>query len=174
MPRRPAAVGCRHGLQNGPGAIEALAERVQHGVFGYTMATDGYCEAVQSWFERRHGWRPEREWLVMTPGVVFALAVAINAFTQPGDHVIIQPPVYYPFRLMIQDNGRKMAASPLLYRDGRYTMDYEGFERQLEKTGAKLFILCNPAQPRRPRLDRRRAAPHRRHLPAPRRDGRGR
>ena len=134
-------------FKTAPAAIEALAERVQHGVFGYTMATDGYCEAVQSWFERRHGWRPEREWLVMTPGVVFALAVAINAFTQPGDHVIIQPPVYYPFRLMIQDNGRKMAASPLLYRDGRYIMDYEGFERQLEKTGAKLFILCNPHNP---------------------------
>lgn len=134
-------------FKTAPAAIEALAERVQHGVFGYTMATDGYCEAVQSWFERRHGWRPKREWLVMTPGVVFALAVAINAFTQPGDHVIIQPPVYYPFRLMIQDNGRKMAASPLLYRNGRYTMDYEGFERQLEKTGAKLFILCNPHNP---------------------------
>lgn len=100
-------------FKTAPAAIEALAERVQHGVFGYTMATDGYCEAVQSWFERRHGWRPEREWLVMTPGVVFALAVAINAFTQPGDHVITQPPVYYPFRLMIQDNGRKTAASPL-------------------------------------------------------------
>ena len=134
-------------FKTAPAAIEALTERVQHGVFGYTMATDGYCEAVQSWFERRHGWRPEREWLVMTPGVAFALAVAVNAFTQPGDHVIIQPPVYYPFRLMIQDNGRKMATSPLLCENGRYTMDYEGFERQLEKTGAKLFILCNPHNP---------------------------
>ena len=62
-------------FKTAPAAIEALAERVQHGVFGYTMATDGYCEAVQSWFERRHGWRPKREWLVMTPGVVFALAI---------------------------------------------------------------------------------------------------
>lgn len=130
-----------------PAAIDALTERVQHGVYGYTMATDGYYEAVQNWFERRHGWRPEREWFVMTPGVVFALATAVNAFTQPGDAVIIQPPVYYPFRLMIQDNGRKMATSPLRYDNGRYTMDYEGFERQLEKTGAKLFILCNPHNP---------------------------
>lgn len=130
-----------------PAAIDALAQRVQHGVYGYTMATDGYYEAVQSWFERRHGWRPEREWFVMTPGVVFALATAVNAFTQPGDAVIIQPPVYYPFRLMIQDNGRKMVTSPLRYGNGRYTMDYEGFEHQLEKTGAKLFILCNPHNP---------------------------
>ena len=130
-----------------PAAIEALTERVAHGVFGYSMAPDGYYEAVQGWFERRHGWRPEREWFVMTPGVVFALAMAVTSFTQPGDAVIIQPPVYYPFRMMIEDNGRKMVTSPLLYDGGRYTMDYEGFERELEKTGAKLFILCNPHNP---------------------------
>ena len=130
-----------------PAAIEALTERVAHGVFGYSMAPDGYYEAVQGWFEHRHGWRPEREWFVMTPGVVFALAMAVTSFTQPGDAVIIQPPVYYPFRMMIEDNGRKMVTSPLLYDGGRYTMDYEGFERELEKTGAKLFILCNPHNP---------------------------
>ena len=120
-----------------PAAIEALTERVAHGVFGYSMAPDGYYEAVQGWFEHRHGWRPAREWFVMTPGVVFALAMAVTSFTQPGDAVIIQPPVYYPFRMMIEDNGRKMVTSPLLYDGGRYTMDYEGFERELEKTGAK-------------------------------------
>ena len=130
-----------------PAAMDALVERVQHGVYGYTMATDGYYEAVQNWFETRHGWRPEREWFVKTPGVVFALAMAVTAFTQPGDAVVIQPPVYYPFRLMIQDNGRKMATSPLAYENGRYTMDYEGFERTLEESGAKLFILCNPHNP---------------------------
>ncbi len=134
-------------FKTAPPAIEALTERVQHGVYGYTMATDSYYESVQNWFERRHGWRPEREWFVMTPGVVFALSMAVNAFTQPGDAVIIQPPVYYPFRLMIQDNGRKMVTSPLRYENGCYTMDFEGFERQLEKSGAKLFILCNPHNP---------------------------
>ena len=130
-----------------PAAMDALVERVQHGVYGYTMATDGYYEAVQNWFATRHGWRPEREWFVKTPGVVFALAMAVTAFTQPGDAVVIQPPVYYPFRLMIQDNGRKMATSPLAYENGRYTMDYEGFERTLKESGAKLFILCNPHNP---------------------------
>ncbi len=130
-----------------PAAMDALVERVQHGVYGYTMATDGYYESVQNWFETRHGWRPEREWFVKTPGVVFALAMAVTAFTQPGDAVVIQPPVYYPFRLMIQDNGRKMATSPLAYENGRYTMDYEGFERTLKESGAKLFILCNPHNP---------------------------
>ena len=130
-----------------PAAMDALVERVQHGVYGYTMATDGYYEAVQNWFATRHGWRPEREWFVKTPGVVFALAMAVTAFTQPGDAVVIQPPVYYPFRLMIQDNGRKMATSPLAYENGRYAMDYEGFERTLKESGAKLFILCNPHNP---------------------------
>ena len=130
-----------------PAAMDALVERVQHGVYGYTMATDGYYEAVQNWFATRHGWRPEREWFVKTPGVVFALAMAVTAFTQPGDAVVIQPPVYYPFRLMIQDNGRKMATSPLIYENGRYAMDYEGFERTLKESGAKLFILCNPHNP---------------------------
>lgn len=75
----------------------------------------------------------------MTPGVVFALAVAVNAFTQPGDHVIIQPPVYYPFRLMIPDNGRKMATSPLLCENGRYTMDDAGIKRLVEQD-AKLWL----------------------------------
>ena len=130
-----------------PAAMDALVERVQHGVYGYTMATDGYYEAVQNWFATRHGWRPEREWFVKTPGVVFALAMAVTAFTQPGDAVVIQPPVYYPFRLMIQDNGRKMVTSPLIYENGRYAMDYEGFERTLKESGAKLFILCNPHNP---------------------------
>ncbi len=134
-------------FKTAPCAIEALVERAEHGIFGYTMAQDGYYEAVQGWFETRHGWRPEREWFVMTPGVVFALAMAINALTQPGDAVVIQPPVYYPFRSMIVDNGRKAHTSPLIYDDGRYSMDYEGFERVLVESGAKLFILCNPHNP---------------------------
>lgn len=134
-------------FKTAPCAVEALVERAEHGIFGYTMPLDGYYEAVQGWFETRHGWRPEREWFVMTPGVVFALAMAINALTQPGDAVVIQPPVYYPFRSMIVDNGRKALTSPLLYEDGRYSMDYEGFERVLVESGAKLFILCNPHNP---------------------------
>lgn len=131
-----------------PEALDALHERVSHGVFGYTMATDAYYNAVISWFESRHNWALKRPWFVLTPGVVFALACAINAYTRPGDAVVIQPPVYYPFRMMIEDNGRQVAASPLLYDgEGRYTMDYEGFERTLVETGAKLFILCNPHNP---------------------------
>ncbi len=131
-----------------PEALEALQERVAHGVFGYTMPTDAYYESVLGWLERHHGWRPERAWTLHAPGVVFALATAIRAYTQPGDYVLIQPPVYYPFRLMIENNGRRVAASPLVRgADGRYEMDFDGFERALEQSGAKLFILCSPHNP---------------------------
>lgn len=132
-----------------PEILDALQKRVAHGVFGYTMATDSYYDAVLNWFDGHHGWRPAREWCVLTPGVVFALATAINAYTQPGDAVVIQPPVYYPFGLMIKENGRTLAESPLLYdsKTCHYAMDFEGFEKTLEETGAKLFILCNPHNP---------------------------
>ncbi len=131
-----------------PEALEALQERVTHGVFGYTMATDAYHDAVAGWFERHHNWRPERDWAVHAPGVVFALATAIRAYTQTGDHVVIQSPVYYPFRTMIENNGRRAANNPLVRgTDGRYQMDFEGFERTIEATGARLFILCSPHNP---------------------------
>lgn len=131
-----------------PEILEALHVRVDHGVFGYTMATVAYYDAVLNWFDSHHGWRPERAWCVLTPGVVFALACAINAFTQPGDAVIIQSPVYYPFGLMIEENGRTLVESPLSYDgNGRYEMDFDGFEAAVQASGAKLFILCNPHNP---------------------------
>ncbi len=131
-----------------PEALEALQERVAHGVFGYTMPTDAYHDAVEGWFERHHGWRPEREWTVHAPGVVFALATAIRAYTQPGDFVLIQQPVYYPFKLMVEKNGRRVANNPLVRGvDGRYEMDFDAFERTVAETGATLFILCSPHNP---------------------------
>lgn len=128
-------------------AIDALVARAQHGVFGYTVAGDDYFEAVAGWFERHHHWRPKRQWLAMTPGVVFALGTAIRAFTQPGEAVLIQPPVYYPFRLMIEQNGHTVANAPLAYDSQRYSIDFEAFETVLVESGAKLFILCNPHNP---------------------------
>jgi cysteine-S-conjugate beta-lyase len=130
-----------------PEAIEALTEKVKFGIYGYSLAPKEYYDAVASWFEKHHGWRPERSWAIHTPGVVFALATAIRSYTQPGDAIVVQPPVYYPFRLMIQENGRRMVINPLRYEQGSYTMDFEGFERTLKETGAKLFILCNPHNP---------------------------
>lgn len=128
-------------------AIDALVARAQHGMFGYTAPKRPYYEAVAAWFERRHGWRPDPAWAVVTPGVVFALATAVRTYTQPGDAVLIQPPVYYPFRLVIEQNGRRVAAAPLTYEDGRYSIDFDAFERALAQSEAKLFILCNPHNP---------------------------
>lgn len=93
----------------------ALHERVDHAVFGYTDPDDAYYEAVSNWFRTRHGWSLEQTWFTITPGVVFALASAVRAFTEPGDAVLIQPPVYYPFRHVIRNNARRVVTAPLTY-----------------------------------------------------------
>jgi len=128
---------------------QALRERVDHGIFGYTEPDDAYFQAVASWFERRHGWRPERAWLTTTPGVVYALAMAVRAFTQAGDAVLIQPPVYYPFKQEVELNGRVLAEAPLSLDDDTlsYTIDFGEFERAIADNNVKLFILCNPHNP---------------------------
>ena len=134
-------------FQAPPGVLEALHGRVEHGIFGYSGAKDGYYKAAADWFERRFGWRPESNWLVMTPGVVFALAMAVRALTEPGEAVLVQPPVYYPFYQVIRNNGRRVVENPLVLRDGRYGIDFEGFEAAIVESGAKLFMLCSPHNP---------------------------
>lgn len=128
-------------------AIEALEERSRHGIFGYTEPDDAYFIATCDWIERHQGWRPDPAACVLTPGVVFALAAAVRAFTEPGEAVVIQPPVYYPFKEVIEDNGRVVARAPLSYEGGRYAFDVAAFERVVEESGATLFLLCNPHNP---------------------------
>lgn len=128
-------------------AIEALVERSRHGIFGYTEPDDAYFEAACSWIRRHQGWRPDPATCVLTPGVVFALAAAVRAFSEPGEAVLIQPPVYYPFKEVIEDNGRVVARAPLAYEDGAYGFDAEAFERVIAESGARLFLLCNPHNP---------------------------
>ena len=131
-----------------PAVLEALSARVRHGVFGYTIAGDGYRAAVTGWLRDRHAWDIRPEWIVAIPGVVYGLSTAVRAFTEPGDAVVIQPPVYYPFGEVIRDNGRVVAQAHLVYgEDGRYTIDFEALEQAFEETGAKLFLLCSPHNP---------------------------
>lgn len=130
-----------------PAVAEALIARARHGVFGYSETGKAYFDAVRGWFERRFSYYVQPEWLVETPGVVFALSVALRAYTQPGDAVIIQQPVYYPFAEMIQTNGRRMVVNELLYRDGAYSIDFEDFESKIRQNGVKAFILCSPHNP---------------------------
>lgn len=127
--------------------LDALKARVDHGIFGYTQPLAPYYDAVLGWIAKHQHWQPERKWLVTTPGVVFALACAVRAFTEPGDAVLIQQPVYYPFKNVIVDNDRTLVNAPLTYEDGAYSIDFSAFERVVEEAHIKLFILCNPHNP---------------------------
>lgn len=126
---------------------EALERLVSYGIFGYSEVKEHYFEPLRAWLENRHGWRTEREWLAKTPGVVFALAAAIRAFTKEGEGVIIQQPVYYPFANVVKNNHRKLVISNLLLGEKDYEMDYADFEEKILKEQVKLFILCNPHNP---------------------------
>lgn len=127
--------------------IEALKQRAEHGIFGYTQPKDDYFAVLQNWFRTRHDWEVERRDLVITPGIVFAVATAIRAFTEPGDGVLIQQPVYYPFANMIRQNKRVLADNPLQLTDGCYTIDLRDFEQKILTHKVKLFILCSPHNP---------------------------
>ena len=127
--------------------IDALKTRADHGIFGYTQIKDDYFNVLQNWFRTRHDWEIERSDLVITPGVVFAVATAIRAFTRHGDAVLIQQPVYYPFANMIRQNERVLVDNPLHLIEGRYTIDFEDFEEKIVEHQVKLFILCSPHNP---------------------------
>ncbi|MFC5402256.1 MalY/PatB family protein [Cohnella soli] len=127
--------------------IEALMKRVAMGLFTYASVPDSLYEAVGGWMENRHGWSIERNWVVWSQGVVSALAAAVRAFTAPGDHVIIQPPVYPPFAAVVQDQGRVVVSNPLKLVSDRYEMDFDDLEDKLRTTGARLLILCSPHNP---------------------------
>jgi len=126
---------------------DALIERTRHGIFGYSETREDYVDVLQSWFTRRFGWDIRPEWLVKAPGVVFTICAAIRALTNEGDAVLIQPPVYYPFSESILANGRQLVTNELVYREGRYSIDFEDFERQVIEKKVKLFILCSPHNP---------------------------
>jgi cystathionine beta-lyase len=125
---------------------EAVARRAAHGVFGYTLEPESYFEAAIGWLARRHGWVVERPWLVSAPGVVQTISAAIVAASAPGDRIVIQPPVYYPFALRIRANGREVVENPLVLDGDRYRMDVAGLERALAG-GARVLVLCSPHNP---------------------------
>ena len=127
--------------------IDALKVRAEHGIFGYTQVKDDYFAVLQNWFRTRHDWTVERRDLILTPGVVFAIATAIRAFTKKGDAVLIQQPVYYPFANMIRQNERVIVDNPLRLIEGRYEIDFADFEQKIIEHRVKLFILCSPHNP---------------------------
>ena len=126
--------------------INALVKRAEHGVFGYTFPPDSYWAAVANWMGKRHNWEIEKEWIVTTPGVVPALSIAINAYTRPGDKIVIQPPVYHPFKKVIEANHRVVVENRLFCNGHYYKIDFENLEQVLKK-GVSMFVLCSPHNP---------------------------
>ena len=130
-----------------PAVIQALTTRCEHGVFGYTDAKEDYYRVLQHWFSRRYSWDIQPAWVVKTPGVVYAICTAVRAFTLPGDAVLIQQPVYYPFVSAVKNNNRKLIVSTLRYDNGSYQMDFADFEDKIIQNNVRLFTLCNPHNP---------------------------
>jgi cystathionine beta-lyase len=132
-------------FQSPPPVIEAIKRRAEHGIYGYTIR-ESYFDSLIQWLARRHSWSVHKEWLLNVPGVLPALAFIIETFTEPGDKIVIQHPVYYPFSHLIQRNGRDIVSNPLKFDGSRYSMDFADLEEKLS-AGAKMFILCNPHNP---------------------------
>jgi cystathionine beta-lyase len=134
-------------FQTAPGITDVIKEAAEHGIFGYTAPGEAYDAAVKNWYQKHFDWDIQDEWIIKTPGVVFALATAVRAFTNPGDRVLIQRPVYYPFSSVVEDNERQVVNSPLKPVGDHYEMDFEDLEEKLADPQVKLMLLCSPHNP---------------------------
>ena len=126
---------------------DALRRRMEHPIFGYTMEPADYWPSVVDWISSHHGWQVDKRWLTYIPGVVKGIGMAINVFVKADEKVIIQPPVYYPFRLTVEGNGREVVNNPLIrHADGTYSMDLDGLER-IADSKCRMLIMSNPHNP---------------------------
>lgn len=130
-----------------PAIVKALKQRVEHGVFGYTLPSEAYTRSIVNWLGSRHRWQVKGEHINFVPGVVKGFAFAIDEFTTKGDKIIIQPPVYHPFRIVTESLGREVVNNPLILENGQYKMDFEGLRRIVSADNCKMLILCNPHNP---------------------------
>ena len=126
--------------------IDALKRRLDHHVLGYPVQYDGYWQSVVDWIRSHHGWQVEREWMRYIPGIVKGIGMVVNVFTKPGDKIIIQPPVYHPFRLVPEHNDREIVMNPLRQVGDTYEMDFEQLEQVIDDK-CKILILANPHNP---------------------------
>ncbi len=127
--------------------LEELRKRIDHGVFGYTDPLDGYFEAMNHWFSTRYGYTVEPEWVTLGAGLVYGIHISVQAFTAPGDGVMILQPVYYPFSEAIRNNGRRLVNCQLHYEDGRYAIDFADMERKMREENVRALIFCSPHNP---------------------------
>lgn len=126
--------------------VDAITQRAKQGIYGYTVRTQAYYDAIMGWLSRRHGWSIQQDWISSSPGIVPALSLMVLAFTEPGDRIILQSPVYYPFYDVIKMNGRTVVDNSLVLEDGYYTFNYDQLEEQAQ-AGAKMLLLCSPHNP---------------------------
>ncbi|MCL1935648.1 MAG: pyridoxal phosphate-dependent aminotransferase [Defluviitaleaceae bacterium] len=127
--------------------IESIIRTAEHGIYGYTETKEDYFLSIYNWFSKNFGYEPKKEWLVKTPGVVYALAMAIKAYTNEGDSILVQMPVYYPFFDTVIKNNRIVIENNLIYKYGKYTIDFVDFENKIKYNNVKLFLLCSPHNP---------------------------
>ena len=129
------------------GVVDALKEYVEQGVFGYYKIPESYYEAFIKWEKEQHGFTVEKKWMRFSPGVVAAFHWFVQILSEPGDAVIVNTPVYYPFLHAVKNNNRKLICSDLINEDGKYHIDYEDFEKKIVENQVKIFILCSPHNP---------------------------
>ena len=134
-------------FRTAPPIIDALARRVQHGIFGYTKVPQMYYDATISWFGRRHNFSIDKDWILFTSGVVPALSAIIKALTKSGDKVLVQTPVYNCFFSSIRNDECEMVANELIYKDGTYVIDFDDLDKKASDPKVKLMLLCNPHNP---------------------------
>jgi cysteine-S-conjugate beta-lyase len=126
--------------------VEAIKKRAEHEIYGYTFKPDSYYDAIIGWMKRRHNWEVKKEWISFSPGVVAGLTFAIETFSKPGDGVIVQSPVYFPFFDSVKGTKRKLIENPLKIENGRLTFDFDDLKSKIDKN-TKLLLLCNPQNP---------------------------
>jgi cystathionine beta-lyase len=129
-----------------PEVVDALTARAAHGIYGYTIRPQSYYDAIMDWLSRRHNWNIRQEWITASPGVVVALSILVDVLTEPGEAVILQAPVYYPFYDVIRMNGRQVVNNALVEQDGKFVMNFGELEKQMA-AGAKMILLCSPHNP---------------------------
>lgn len=134
-------------FRTAPDIIEALHRRVEHGIFGYTKVPQAYFDATISWFRKKHKFIIDKEWILFTSGVVPALSAVIKALTTPGDKVLVQTPVYNCFFSSIRNDECEMVVNELVYREGKYYIDFDDLEQKAADPKVKLLLLCNPHNP---------------------------
>lgn len=129
-----------------PAIGEAIIERAKHGVFGYTCPSQSYYDAIINWVNRRHDWKIEQEWISFIPGIVKGIAFVLDCFTTKEQKVIIQPPVYHPFRIIPTLHHREIVNNQLILEAGQYKIDFDGLKKAID-TSCRVLILCNPHNP---------------------------